>query len=98
MLQLTALIVSAFYIVESNFKWNYNKAKHCKTSSLQPYGHLPTHKRKVSGARHFVTAMHYFRIASITRKSNISINTVDDISRDIIAPQTITPEDLDQLR
>ena len=65
---------------------------------IQPYGYLPTHKRKVSGARNFVTAMHYSRIAPITRQLNISINTVDAISGDIIASQTITPEDLDQLR
>lgn len=65
---------------------------------VQPYGYLPTQKRKVSCARHFVTAMNYSRIATITRQLNISINTVDAISGDIIASQTITPEDLDQLR
>ena len=34
---------------------------------IEPYGYLPTHKRKVSGATHFVTAMHYSPTAPVIK-------------------------------
>lgn len=62
---------------------------------IEPYGYIPTHKRKVSSAQHFVTAMHYSRTAPVTKQLEIAIRTKNAATGEIIASHTFELQDFD---